>query len=269
MRIPPEGGETESRQEVSIRSVVRYVVLFLVLFGLGILLLDRVIMPAYVAHEQDRYLPDVRGMTFEEARDRLALEGFEALKGDVKFTDSFPPGTVIDQFPKISRRVKPRRRVRLTVAEREKMVIVPDLVGKSMRSAKMEITESGLKIDSLITEYDMEVPRDVIKWQYPRPGDHLIRGSGVTLIMSLGKPPDFYQVPQVFGLSLTKAEQLLKDAHLGVGRITYRQNEELVPYTVLDQSVEAGTIVDHPIAIDLTVSILDLDDVYKNLTAPR
>lgn len=235
---------------------------------MGILVLDRVIMPAYVAHDRDRYLPDVRGLSFDDARERLALEGFEALKGAVKFTDSYPPGTVIDQYPKVNRRVKPGRRVRLTVAEREKMVAVPDLVGKSIRSARLEISEAGLEIDSLITEYDVEVPRNVIKWQYPRAGDHLRRGSGLTLIMSLGRPPDFYQVPQLFGLSLTKAEELLEEAHLTLGRITYRQNEELVPYTVLDQSVEAGTIVDHPVAVDLTVSVLDLDDVYKNLTAP-
>ncbi|MFQ6615453.1 MAG: PASTA domain-containing protein [Fidelibacterota bacterium] len=251
------------------RSLIRIIIVVVAFAGLGILLLDRLIMPAYVAHDQERYLPDVRGLSFEEARDRLALEGFDALKGDVKFTDSQPPGTVIDQYPRVGRSVKPGRRVRLTVAERERMVVVPDLVGKSMRSARLEITESGLRIDSLITEYDVEVPRDVIKWQYPRAGDHLRRGSGLTLIISQGKPPDFYQVPQLFGLSLAQAETLLDEAQLEVGRITYRQNEDLVPYTVLDQSVEAGTIVDHPIAVNLTVSIINLDDVYKNLTTPR
>ncbi|MFQ6674641.1 MAG: PASTA domain-containing protein, partial [Fidelibacterota bacterium] len=171
--------------------------------------------------------------------------------------------------PKATRRVKPHRRIRLTVAERERMLAVPDVVGKSIRSARLEITESGLEIDSLITEYDVEVPKDVIKWQYPRAGDHLRRGSGLTLIMSLGRPPDFYQVPQLFGLSLTKAGELLSEAHLEVGRVTYRQNEDLVPYTVLEQSIEGGTILDHPAAIDLTVSILDLEDVYKDLTLPR
>ena len=149
------------------------------------------------------------------------------------------------------------------------MIVVPDVVGKSIRSAKLEIEREGLMIDSLITEYDAEVPRDVIKWQYPRPEDYLRRGSGLTLIMSLGKPPDFYQVPQLFGLSLAKAEELLAEANLRIGRITYRQNEDLVPYTILEQSVEEGTILDRPVTVDLTVSVLDLDDVYNRLTAPR
>lgn len=248
--------------------LLRYLVAFLVVSGILILALDRIIMPAYVSHRHDRYLPDVRGLQFEQARERLELEGFTALKGDVKFTDSYPAGTVIDQYPRAMRRVKPGRRIRLTVVERGKMVPVPDVVGKSIRSATLAIEEVGLIIDSLITEFDIEVPANVVKWQYPRTGDHLSRGSGLTVIVSQGKPPDFYQVPQLFGLSLTKAEQLLREADLEIGRITYRQNEDLVPYTVLDQSIEGGQILDRPVPVDLTVSIIDLNDVYNRLISP-
>ncbi len=243
-------------------------VAFVGLSAVLILMLDKIIMPAYVSHRNDRYLPDVRGLPYPDARERLELEGFIALKGDTKFTNKYAPGTVIDQYPKAMRKVKPGRRIRLTVAEKEKMVPVPDVVGKSLRSARLEIEESGLLIDSLITEFDIEVPTGVVKWQYPRPGDHLRRESGLTLIVSQGKPPNFYQVPQLFGLSLTKAEELLREANLEVGRVTYRQNEDLVPYTVLDQSMEEGHILDHPVSIDLIVSVIDLEDVYKRLTAP-
>jgi len=251
------------------KTLYRYVIALVLVSAILILVLDRIIMPAYVSHHHGRYLPDLRGLAFEEARERLELEGFEALRGDTKLTNKYPPGTVIDQYPRAMRRVKPGRRIRLTIAERERMIPVPDVVGKSIRSARLEIEEAGLSIDSLITEYDAEVPRDVVKWQYPRPDDHLRRGSGLTLIVSQGKPPDFYQVPQLFGLSLTKAEQLLRKANLMVGRITYRQNEDLVPYTVLEQSIEEGYILDHPVAIDLTVSIIDLNDVYNRLTTPN
>ena len=68
---------------------------------------------------------------------------------------------------------------------------------------------------------------------------------------------------------MPKAEELLREADLKVGRVTYRQNEDLVPYTVLDQSVEDGTILPRSMSIDLTVSILDLNDVYNQLTAPE
>lgn len=251
------------------KTIFRYVIVFVLTSGILVLVLDKIVMPGYVSHYQGRYLPDVRGLPYEEAKYKLGLEGFKAMLGDVKYTSKFVPGTVIDQYPKAMRRVKPGRRIRLTLAEKEKMIPIPAVVGKSIRSARLEIEETGLQIDSVMSEYDAEVPKDVIKWQYPKPGDFLRRGSGLTLIISKGKPPDFYQVPQLFGLSLEKARKLLIVARLKVGRITYRQNEDLVPYTVLDQSVEAETILDHPIKVDIIVSILNLNDLYNKLSQPE
>ena len=174
----------------------------------------------------------------------LALEGFVAFRGDVKFSSAYSAGTVIDQYPDAMRKVQPGRTVHLTIAERERMIMIPDLVGKSLRSGKLELSEVGLKVDSLISEYDADVPIDVIRWQYPRAGDYLRRGSGLTIIISKGKPPDFYQMPQLFGLSLEKAEKQLAKSQLPLGRITYRQNEDLVPYTILEQSIVSETILD-------------------------
>lgn len=251
------------------KTLTRYAITTLILGAVGLLFLDKIIMPAYIRDGTDRFLPDVRGLPYEEAKSSLELEGFIAKRGDVKYTSAFSAGTVIEQYPDPMRRVKPGRTVRLTIAERERMVLVPDLVGKSLRSGRLELNEAGLSIDSLISEYDADVPRDVIRWQYPRPGDYLRRGSGLTVIISKGKPPDFYQVPQLFGLSLVKAEELLAESSLSVGSVTYRQNEDLVPYTILDQSVAAGTILDKPVPINVTVSILDLDDVYNQLSDPR
>jgi beta-lactam-binding protein with PASTA domain len=76
-------------------------------------------------------------------------------------------------------------------------------------------------------------------------------------------------MPQLFGLSLEKAEQQLAKSQLPLGRITYRQNEDLVPYTILEQSIVSGTILDKPVPIDVTVSILDLNDVYNQLSDPK
>ncbi|MBH30838.1 MAG: hypothetical protein CMG71_02470 [Candidatus Marinimicrobia bacterium] len=247
------------------KTFLRYAALTAVIGAIGLLFLDKVVMPFYVREGSDRYLPDVTGMAFNEAKEALELEGFEAKRGDIKYTSAYSAETVIDQYPDAMRRVKPGRTVHLTIAQRERMVKVPDLLGKSLRSGQLELSEAGLKIDSLIAEFDVDVPVDVIRWQYPRSGDFLRRGSGLTVIISKGKPPDFYEVPNLFGLSLEKAEKLLTKTGLSLGRVTYRQNEDLVPYTVLGQSIEAGTILDKPVSMDIAVSILDLNDIRNQL----
>ena len=251
------------------KTVYRYAVIAFIVGAIGLLFLDKIVMPLYVRSDAGRFLPDVTSMAFEEAKSTLELEGFVAKRGDVKYTSTYSAGTVIDQYPDAMQKVKPGRTVHLTIAERERMIMIPDLVGKSIRSGKLELSEVGLMVDSLISEYDADVPVDVIRWQYPRAGDYLRRGSGLTVIISKGKPPDFYQMPQLFGLSLEKAEQQLAKSQLSLGRITYRQNEDLVPYTILEQSIVSGTILDRPIPIDVTVSILDLNDVYNQLSVPK
>ena len=48
-------------------------------------------------------------------------------------------------------------------------------------------------------------------------------------------------------------------------KIFYRQNEDLIPYTVLNQSITAETVLEKPVSIDLTVSVLDMQDIFNQI----
>ena len=96
-------------------------------------------------------------------------------------------------------------------------------------------------------------------------GDQIKKGYGLQLTVSMGLPPDFFQVPQLFGLSLNNAKENLKNSKLKLGKVSYQQNEDLVPYTVLDQSIIPGTVLEQSAKINLVVSILDLQDIFDTL----
>ena len=68
---------------------------------------------------------------------------------------------------------------------------------------------------------------------------------------------------------MKKANSELVKARLNVGKISYQQNEDLVPYTVLDQSIAPGTVLDRYTEIDLIVSILDLQDIFDKLQSEK
>ena len=93
----------------------------------------------------------------------------------------------------------------------------------------------------------------------------LNKGMGLHLTVSLGVPPNFYQVPNLFGLSKKKAVNDLQKAGFSVGKLFYRQNEDLIPYTVLDQSIPAETVLEEPSTIDLTISVLDMQDIFNQM----
>ena len=88
---------------------------------------------------------------------------------------------------------------------------------------------------------------------------------GLHLTISLGVPPNFFQVPNLFGLSKKKAIVDLEKAGLVLGKIFYRQNEDLIPYTVLDQSIAAETVLEKSTEINLTVSVLDMQDIFNQI----
>jgi serine/threonine-protein kinase len=165
--------------------------------------------------------------------------------------------------------VKPGRTVRLKISRPEKMVLVPSLVGQSQRSAEISLQQLGLQIDTVYTEYNPDYPKGTVAWQFPKSGDHIKKGLGLQITVSQGLPPDFFQVPQLFGLSMKKAKEALTQSRLKVGKISYQQNEDLVPYTVLDQSIAPGTVLDQATGVDLIVSILDLQDIFDKINSEK
>ena len=208
---------------------------------------------------------NVKGKQLEYAIDILKSEGHRGIVSDTLFSSAFKSGMVIDQYPSTNMKVKEGRTVRLTIVTPEKSVMVPDLIGRSERSAELDIRQVGLEIDTVYKEYNSDVPAGNVTWQYPKGGDMLTKGMGVHLTISLGVPPNFFQAPNVFGLSKKKAIVEIEKAGFSLGKVYYRQNEDLIPYTVLDQSLKPGTVLEKSVIIDLTISVLDLQDIFNNI----
>ena len=97
---------------------------------------------------------NVKGKHLDYAMDILKAEGHKGLVSDTLFSSLFKPGTIIDQYPSTNMKVKEGRTVRLTIANPERSVLVPDLIGRSERSAKLDISQVGLEIDTVYKEYN-------------------------------------------------------------------------------------------------------------------
>jgi beta-lactam-binding protein with PASTA domain len=248
-----------------IKRFASYIAIFGSLSLLAILLFDVVIMPKYVRMNDGRYMVNVTGKTLQHAIKFLESEGYNGLVSDTLYSATYEAGTIVDQYPLPNTRVKEGRTVRLKIAHLERMVSIPDLIGRSIRSAELMLTQSGLEIDTVYKEFNSDVPSGNVTWQYPKGGDMLNKGMGLHLTVSLGVPPNFFQVPNLFGLSKRKAVNDLHKAGFSVGKLLYRQNEDLIPYTVLDQSIPAETVLEEPSTIDLTISVLDMQDIFNQM----
>ena len=246
------------------------IIQFLIAFGIIslaiILIFDWFIMPSYVRQDKTLIVTDITGKNLNRALIELETEGYKGVVYDTVYTADVIPQTVVDQYPVAGAKVKPGRTIRLKISRSEKLIIVPNLVGQSRRSVEIALQQIGLIIDTIYTEFNPDYPKGTVAWQFPKSGDHIKKGMGLQITVSQGLPPDFFQVPQLFGMSMQNAKDLLTKARLKVGKISYKQNEDLVPYTVLDQSIAPGTVLDQTIQVDLVVSILDLKDIFDKLS---
>ena len=229
------------------------------------LIAEFLVMPVYTRHNQNRIMMDVQYKMLDEVVRLLKSENYRHEVSDTLYTNKFQVGTIVDQYPKPYTRVKMGRTVRLKIAQPERSVAVPNLIGQSRRSAELELAQTGLLIDTVYMEFNPEYPNGTIAWQYPKAGDRRKKGMGVQITVSKGMPPNFFQVPNLIGLSINQAKELLFKSRLKVGKISYHQDQDLVPYTVLDQSIKDGTVLDKSTIINLVVSVLDIQDIFNSL----
>ena len=155
-----------------------------------IVLFDSFLMPKYVRMGTGRYMVNVIDKNISYGQKILDSEGYKIVVSDT-FTGAFEPGTIVDQYPKPNTRVKEGRTIRLKIAQPEKMVSIPDLIGRSLRSSELALNQIGLEIDTVYEEYNSDVPSGNVTWQYPKGGDLLGKGTGLHLTISLGVPPNF------------------------------------------------------------------------------
>lgn len=234
-----------------IRNLLIFAAIFALACAIIAVLFNFVIMPAITRHGQERILLNVQGLSWEEARHLLELENFTPVKGKSIPRDDIEPFKVVGQQPRPGTRVKLGRRVYLDVSIPLENVEFPDLVGKTLRTAEILMDDNNLKVDSVSYGFS-NMPREVIYWQSIEPGALVRPGSGVHVKISLGLSN--WEVPTVVNMSFEDAYKAINNAGLRIGTVSYRDRNDLLPNTVIYQSVPGTTILTVPQPIDLVVS---------------
>ena len=221
-----------------------------------VLLFDNVIMPFYTHHGEEVELPDVTEMHYNEGAELLKRRGFSTIIDGTKFDATYPESTIVFQSPFPFSLVKKGRRIYVTLSAGERMVAVPRVVGQSERDAIFLLTQAGLNVGEIFYEYVNYPPRGVVYDQSFAEGLEIVEGSEVDITVSMGRRPDRFLVPDIIGKSYETARRSILQAGLRVGTISYEVQEQLIPETVLSQSINPGEEVQQGQFIDLVVSKL-------------
>jgi len=221
------------------------------------LLMDYIAFPLYVRHGRELELPDVTEQTFDEAKRLLDSKGFVVVKDDEKYDPHHQEGIVLQQNPLPFSTVKKGRRVYLVISAGERQAVVPDLTKSSEREAILKISAAQLSLGEKLYEYSSFFPLGVVFKQSQYSGTKVKKETKIDITISLGAEPNEIIVPDVVGTILERAEETIKKTGLAIGEITFSVNNDLLPNTVLFQSIASGNVANISDTVSLIISRID------------
>lgn len=200
-------------------------------------------------------IPDVSGMSEEEAKETLIAKGFKKANISVeqKQSDSVDTGLVISTTPEADAKAAEDTKITIYVSTGAGKVTVPNLVGKSQEEAESALSEAGLN-GSASEEYSDTEAGKVISQEIDS-GEKVDKGTTVSYVVSKGKKPEEkVTMPPVVGVYQSRAESLLRAAGLSVGKVTSEYSDTDAEGVVISASFNEGDKLNPGTVVNLVVS---------------
>jgi beta-lactam-binding protein with PASTA domain len=231
-----------------------WILIILICLGILSFIMDMLLMPLYTKHGKEYELPDVTDKPVDEAVDILKQNGFYPIIKDSVYDEHFSPGSVIQQNPLSYSLVKKGRRVYLVVSIGEKPIYMPKLIGLTPQDAEFKIKEANLVLNQVIYDFSDFYHRGVVINQSVPAGDMVEKNKRINITVSLGPAPTSMEVPNLIGRSIQAAQKELDVVGIRVGHVKRIYRPRLVPGTVVNQSISAGTNATKVDSINLLIS---------------
>lgn len=198
--------------------------------ALGIVLLIVVLqwLKIYTHHGQSITVPNLGGLTTEEVKDVTASRHLRFEVVDSVFSTEMPRGTVLKQNPGANSMVKKNRKIFLTMnAINPEMVAMPRLVGLSIRQARLALQNAGLSLGDISYRPDYAI-NNVLQQMHGgsviNEGTEIIKGTVIDLVLGMGPSNETTRIPDLTGLGLEAAADMIADYYLNIGAVTYDEH---------------------------------------------
>lgn len=202
----------------TMRRTLAYMVVALAGFMLAYLLAAFIVFPSGGVIPEDAAVPAVTGLPIESALTELRRAGFQPEQGETRSHPSAPRGTVLEQTPPGGSKELMGAKVVLAVSGGQATQPVPNVVGMPRDAAEQALETAGFDVGATEDRVSEE-PAGRVLDSRPAPGTSVTVPSSVVLIVSSG--PTMTIMPDVVGLSLPEARQMIRAAGLVAGDVAY------------------------------------------------
>lgn len=243
-------GDAREKWLGRLRTAAPYLVSAVAGFVLAYLIVAVFIFPPNSV-ASDLSVPNVTGLSFDDATAKLHDEGFKVSRGERRFDATAPAGQVLGQTP-IPGTTEPKgATVVLDVSRGQRSVEVPRVVGLTREQATAAIEEAGLEVGE-VNQVENAAPRGQVLLSSPVGGARAPTPSSVNLTVSDG--PGTLTVPDLIGQDFGQARSLLGQLGFEVGKVTYENNPAFRENTVIGQTPAANSSAPAGTTIQLTVA---------------
>jgi len=233
----------------SIQWFLRVAVRILVLFAVAFLSMLAAIR--LTIHGREVRVPDLTRMRAGDAQAKLGELGLGIKIEDRIYAAASPPETVVRQSPRAGESVRKGQSVHVVISLGSRAVPVPELVGKSERSARIGVLEAGLHLGHVSSAHLDNVDADTIIQQDPPSSAGATHSPRVDLLVSLGTPQAVYVMPDLAGLLVGDAQRRLAAAGMALGKYSTVPAPPERRGLIVGQSVPRGSRVASGTTVDV------------------
>jgi len=193
-------------------------------------------------------VPDVTRLQKDLAKAKIEEVGLSA-QFQYEPDETVPSGQVSSQNPGPGTKISKTSTVTLVVSTGIPEVTVPGVVGQDVTSAVAALAQAGL--EQHIKRIYSGQQQDTVTGQNPAAGDHVKKGSTVTINVSRGPKP--VTLPDVTGQPYLQAESVLRGQGFTVARVDV-QSDQQPQGVVVSMDPPQGTDVAKGSKVTLSVS---------------
>lgn len=229
----------------------------IVLVVVGLFVLVSYTLNGFTRHGEHLTVPILTGLSVADAAHLLQEKKLRYVVLDSLYFDDKPKLSILEQNPAAKSLVKEGRVIYLTInSSNAPQVTLPLLKDMSLRQAEAILSAAGLKVGALI--YKPDIAKDVVLEMQMfntklQAGKKISKGTAIDLVIGDGLNGELTAMPDLVGLTLNEANNLIASSSLTLGSVVYlgaiadsttakvvRQN----PAFSSERTVSGGTPVD-------------------------
>jgi eukaryotic-like serine/threonine-protein kinase len=192
-------------------------------------------LPNVTNHGLSIHVPDLAGMTMEEAQRILQEKSLRVGINDSSYSDTAKALTILKQFPAKGEEVKENRTIYVSINRVTPPTLpVPDLVDRSLINAEVVLKSNELRLGRVY--YEASPFRNLVKEMQHKgkvvlPGTRLHKGATIDLIVGDGKGPADFVVGNLVGNPFKTAVLKLSGWNLHLGTVEIPEGQDTTGVT--------------------------------------